>query len=292
MATTYTAKKLLIYCLFIASTSTLAAQRNGAEREQQRLQAPIAKLTIPAAMPHDFSVWNAMPQLAELQVFNPRETAGEAEVHLQIIPPNGKKEARSREFSAPVVVVASGWNTYTAGDLFSNIDLEWFDGNRRVMDFSDTLPEGQYRLHISLQPRTPLDSISPTQAAGVFTAVDLARPALAAPVYTWNMDSTLLESVDFVWKYPAHVILPGFQWIVRIAEAPPDSTTQTDIEHLPVVMERIVSDSTRLSLASPSSYFRTGHRYVWSVQPYNSGISAQMWPKPVVFALPVGTKNQ
>ncbi len=286
--TMHPAYLLLVYSLLMACTSTLAAQRTsiGNQPRQREQQLPIATLTLPAAIPHDVSVWGDMPHIAELKVFNPRETAGEAEVRIQIIPPNGRNEARSREFAAPIVVVSSGWNTYTATDLFKNIDLEWFDGDRRVMSFSDTLPEGQYRLHISLRPRTPADSISPTGASGAFTAVDLARPLPATPAYTWDTGSPLPESAVFAWQYPAEVLLPGFQWIVRIAEVPGNVRIPIDIGSLPVLMERVVNDSTRLHIANPASYFLADRRYVWSVRPYNSGLDTDEWPQPVVFTLP------
>ena len=286
-----TTHMLLICGLFVACTAALTAQRTYIDditkrKEEQRLATATSTLTLSTVFPHDFRLWAAMPQLVDLKVFNPRETAGEAEVRIRIAASDGKSEARSREFALPVVVVGSGWNTYTAADLFRDVDLEWFDGDRRTMDFSDTLREGRYILHIDLKPRTQLDSISPAGAGSAFTVVDLTRPVPEQALYIWDADSTLPESLSLAWQYPVEVRLPGFQWLVRIAEAPAEESTPADMERLPIVLERLAGDSTRLLLFSPASYFQPGRRYVWSVQPYYGTTASAVWPKPVVFMLP------
>lgn len=274
---------LLCAATVLHAQRTFASDRQKSGTSSQREQQ--CQLVASVALPHDFRLWRQLPALAELRVFNPRTTAGEAEISIRITEARKRVEARSRGFAPPVLVVASGWNTYTAADLFSNTELEWFDGDRRLPTTSDTLPEGLYILHISLRPRTPLDSIAPVETQTAFTAIALDRPALRKPEYTWNLDSSHIESIRFQWRYPAEVVFPGFQWTVRIAEAP--GTAPTDnIERLPTVMERVVADSTQFLLSIPLSHLQPGRRYAWSVLPTARTGTFAAWPRPAVFTIP------
>lgn len=294
MRTGFVLMRVWITCCFLIAIlpaqSRVRATEGTADVQQQAHRPISASLTLNAAFPHRPGEWSRLPELADLEIVNPTEHSGSMELTATLSAVNGGVIARSRTFAPPVLTIASGVTHYDATDLFRSLEFEAYNGNERLAVSPDTLPEGAYVLCFNLKPQDRRDSLPPlSHICRGFSVVDLSRPDLAPPLYTWNADSTRPETLVFNWHYPVDVDLDHVQWLFRIVQAGDDKTGADIMEHHPVVFERMTGDSTTFILSGPASYLQPGRRYLWSVRVYEqySG-AAPHWATPAVFMLESG----
>lgn len=251
----------------------------------QHQQELSGSLKLAPVFPHKMEQWRHQPELLELTIINPSEHSGDVELTVIIATANGNVIARSRDFTPPILTIASGTTRYTAADIFERLEFDAWNGNEKLPVFIDALSEGKYVLCLEIKAKDRTNKLPPLpKLCHGFSIVNLSQPELGLPILTWNADSTWLETLTFRWHYPTEV--KAGQWLLRIVQASSDTPEPRTMEHEPVVFERVASNSTMFELSSPTSYLKPGVRYLWSVRVYEQYSNAvPVWATPNEFMI-------
>lgn len=254
-------------------------------------QTPELDFTLKTILPQQVRDWNNSNNNAVLTVNNPASDIFTAKIDVQIRV-GDTLFARARLFNQPLLQVHPGVNTYTAEQIFSTVELEWYRREEAPPTDNSVLPSGAYTLCLQLIEEDGAQPLS-LPICRPFMIRGAVRPSLLYPARAVTI-SAEQEEMSFRWALPAGTTAPSVQWIVRVVEANAGGSDSLALVNGAVVLERIVRDSTALALTAPSSYFKVGNRYVWSVRAQETALNtapavpagmSTAWAVPVAFTV-------
>ncbi len=248
-------------------------------------------LTVSSQLPRYVHDWGASDDNAVLTIANETQDLINAKIDVQVHI-GDTLYARTQLFTMPLFQVVPGITTYTAGQIFSTAELELYGNIYGQRNASNTiLPAGSYTLCLQLIEEDGSKPLS-LPICRPFSIQGALRPTLLYPSRIVDIASTPGELLHFRWELP-HAVAPApTQWILRVVEATTVENDSLAMLNGATVLERTIRDSTHFALATPSEFFATNRRYLWSVRSVESPQAANTtaesvstaWAIPMPFA--------
>lgn len=224
----------------------------------------VPDMSVVALFPARVSDWSAAAEQVQLTLTNRTQDVINAKIDVQLLV-GDTIFARGRLFTMPLLQIIPGINQYDATQLFSSLEFELYRNIETQLRPNTVLPAGPYLLCLRVITEDGSRPLSQPICRQI-TIHGQIMPVLLRPERLVSIGGQYDATLEFRWELPYGVQAPPGEWLLRVVEANTGDADSIALLTGPVILERIVRDSTTFQITNPGTFFNAETRYLWSVR--------------------------